>query len=660
MTQLSRDTIIESFRDRIQQGERLRLSKDELDRLIEGFIERLRGANTEKKIKALCETEIKLLEEGYPQASIAKYLTVYRKALKGAIEEKSLKLTKGNSHRFIHQQRVTGLQEERFEHWALTYLKYSSEVYETIDRRSQLTNRDKQLNLRLVPVERYLDLLRSFLAKKGSYEARWLATAIAGLTGRRFAEVMAKGTFSLTEHPYLLHFEGQLKTRTSQTKGYDIITLIPASEVLAAIERLRQLPEVRAIARLTGKTLSEELNRFNQKLNTICSLTLMQVVPPLEGKKVVSVHNLRSLYGVIAVYFFCPEHQHEYAFIQHFLGHVLDSPATGHYFRFSLCDSQGKMVRDKGVLLKEVDPLPLGMDEEVLDEAPAVLVDSKVTASKGKPEKAIARSDNLQLPKEWFSELDRRVEVLRREFEAQLQEIRQESNSGWFVRRVEALERENLTLRLERDRMIAQAEGNQSSVGEMEQLQAKNEALAEQLKLAQDKLDTFRQLLNGNGTTNNLVEPDASVEVQTETDKPQSEIAQRVPPLDTPSQISPTRGAIAQFNAEPSVRTQRPNPEYAQPITRGPKSGKAFRRAEAIVLAIKDWNRQFPSESFAINPGILETIFRVHRQAVKDFFEAYQNELWDYHQELGVESPRWHNRGKDTLKLKEFVNKQLQ
>ncbi len=655
MTQLSRNTIIEFFRDRIQQGERLRLSKDELDRLIEGFIERLRGANTEKKIKALCEAEIKLLEEGYPQASVAKYLTVYRKAIKGAIEEKSLKLTKGNSHRFIHQQRVTGLQEEHFEHWALTYLKYSSEVYETIDKRSQLTNRDKQLNLRLVPVERYLDLLRGFITKKGSYEARWLATAIAGLTGRRFAEVMAKGTFSLTEHPYLLHFEGQLKTRTSQTKVYDIITLIPASEVLEAIERLRQLPDVKAIARLTGKTLSEELNRFNQKLNTICSVTLMQVVPPLEGKKAVSVHNLRSLYGAIAVYFFCPEHQHEYAFIQHFLGHVLDSPATGHYFRFSLCDSQGKMVRDKGVLLKEVDPLPLGMDEEVTDEAPAVLADSKARASEGKPEKAIARSDDLQLPKEWFSELDRRVEVLRREFEAQLQEVRQESNSGWFVRRVEALERENLTLRLERDRMIAQAEGNQSSMGELEQLQSKNEALAEQLKLAQDKLDTFRQLLNGNGTTNNLIEPDAPVE----TDKPQSEVAQRVSPLDTPSQISTERGAIAQFNTAPRVRTQNPHPESAQPIARGPKSGKAFRRAEAIFLAIKDWNRQFPSESFAINPGILETIFRVHRQAVKDFFEAYQNELWDYHQELGVESPRWHNRGKDTLKLKEFVNKQL-
>jgi hypothetical protein len=50
----------------------------------------------------------------------------------------------------------------------------------------------------------------------------------------------------------------------------------------------------------------------------------------------------------------------------------------------------------------------------------------------------------------------------------------------------------------------------------------------------------------------------------------------------------------------------------------------------------------------------------VHRQAVKEFFQVYQNEIWDYHQEIGVESPRWHNRGKDTEKLKAFVTQRMQ
>ena len=201
---------------------------------------------------------------------------------------------------------MTGIEEKRHEHWALTYLKYSQEVYESIDKRPQPTAPEEPLNLGLVPVQPYLALLRGFLEKKGRFEARWLATAITGLTGRRFAEIVAKGTFSLTEHPYLLHFEGQRKSRSGHGEGYDIVTLFPAAELLEAIERLRKLPEVRAIAKLKGAALSTALNAFNQKLNNVCGKVLMQVVPPMEGKKAVSVLDLRSLYGAIAVHLFCP------------------------------------------------------------------------------------------------------------------------------------------------------------------------------------------------------------------------------------------------------------------------------------------------------------------------------------------------------------------
>jgi hypothetical protein len=388
MTLTLRSEIIQTFRDRIHSNTHFRLSKDELEALINGFVGELQGAKTEKKIQALCDAEIKLLEEGYPQPSVAKYVTRYRKAIAIAIEDGKLPLTKANSHRYIHQQRVTGVQEERLEHWALTYLKYSPGVYESIDKRSQLVNRDKQLNLRLVPVERYLEMLRGFLEKKGQFEARWLATAIAGLTGRRFAEVVSKGTFTLTEHPYLLRFEGQLKSRAAHGHGYDIVTLFPAAEILEAIERLRNLPEVKAIAKLKGAALSTALNAFNQKLNSVTGKVLIQVVPPMEGKKSVSVHNLRSLYGAIAVHFFCPELQHEYAFVQHFLGHVMDSPATGHYFRYALSDDQDALLRTKGVMLDKVQELPLGKVEketigELDDELLAFDLEQPITAVEG-------------------------------------------------------------------------------------------------------------------------------------------------------------------------------------------------------------------------------------------------------------------------------------
>jgi hypothetical protein len=405
----------------------------------------------------------------------------------------------------------------------LTYLKYSPGVYESIDKRSQETNREKQLNLRLVPVERYLEMMRGFLEKKGQFEARWLATAIAGLTGRRFAEVMSKGTFSLTEHPYLLRFEGQLKSRAAHGHGYDIVTLFPAAEVLEAIERLRKLPEVRAIAKLKGAALATALNAFNQKLNSVTGKVLIQVVPPMEGKKSVSVHNLRSLYGAIAVHLFCPELQHEYAFVQHFLGHVMDSPATGHYFRYALSDDQDALLRSKGVMLDQVSELPLGRTEKEpigeLDDEPLSLelklpiadAETKVKPQQDTKQKGVVKvtSETQPLPDAWRKELEKQLEQIRTEFEAQFKELRQESNAGWFVRRVEGLERENLALRLERDKAIAAAQKTDDA--EIVQLKKEKEAIALELKQAQDKLDGFRRLLNGSDAGATAAESGAAI-----------------------------------------------------------------------------------------------------------------------------------------------------
>jgi hypothetical protein len=204
------------------------------------------------------------------------------------------------------------------------------------------------------------------------------------------------------------------------------------------------------------------------------------------------------------------------------------------------------------------------------------------------------------------------------------------------VRRIETLEQENLTLRLNQDQAIATGgKLGQDDAAEVNRLKAENGAIATELKTVQDKLNAFRQLLDGDATGVGKAEDGAITlqpqDKQRSTRSPQPEIAgSRSRPAGT------TRGT-------------------ATGGTRGPKAGKAFRRAENIFLAVKDWNRLHPDQSFAINPGVLETVFRVHRQAAKEFFKAYQNELSDYHQELGVDSPRWHNRGKDTQRLREFV-----
>jgi hypothetical protein len=359
----------------------------------------------------------------------------------------------------------------------------------------------------------------------------------------------------------------------------------------------------------------------------------------------------------------------------------MDSPATGHYFRYALSDDQDALLRSKGVMLDKVQELPLGRIEkepisELDDELLAFDLEQPITAVEGaevakeaeakpkrggrrkaqvevtavvpeipdeKPDEATAEPQKV--PNDLRSELERRLEQMRAEFESQIKELRQESNVGWFVRRVEGLERENLALRLERDRAIAAVQKTDDT--EIGRLKKEKEAIALELKLAQEKLDTFRRLLNG-GDAGATAAGEAIIQQDT---ADVVAVAEQVPAAAKaegarPSVPQSAGGGTARAKAETGAK-------------RGPKGGKAFKRAESIFLAVKDWNRLNPLESFAFNAGILETVFRVHRQAVKDFFEAYQNELWEYHQEIGVESPKWHNRGKDTEKLRAFVEEQL-
>lgn len=96
---LTREEIINSYRQRIQQGQRTKLTRDERENLALLLLDQLKQANSEDEIKSLCEKEIALLEEGYPQQTISSdILTLYRKVIRDAITVGDLPLTDSNSH----------------------------------------------------------------------------------------------------------------------------------------------------------------------------------------------------------------------------------------------------------------------------------------------------------------------------------------------------------------------------------------------------------------------------------------------------------------------------------------------------------------------------------------------------------------------------------
>jgi hypothetical protein len=362
---LTRDELVARYRSRIAEQRRNKLGTSERELLIHFFIDRLKSLDDPAAIEVLCSSEISLLEEGYQQSTIAfDYLPKYRKAIEQAISDGTIPLSENNCHRYRRQQRVTGIAEECFEHYALTYLKYDENTYESLDSRNKLTNQSKQSALKAVNPQLYLERLQVLLRSDGKFAARHRAIALAGLTGRRLNEVLARGRFSLAEHPFLLRFDGHSKV---ERDAYDIVTLVEAERLLPLLNQFREMDGIRDLFDLSGSDLASAINKFDVLVNRECVRFLADVVPPLQGRANISVHNLRSLWGAIAVYFFCPPSSHEFPFLQHFLGHALDSSATGHYFRYRLVDSDGELLTEQGIKIPLFGELPLPLDDDSFD-----------------------------------------------------------------------------------------------------------------------------------------------------------------------------------------------------------------------------------------------------------------------------------------------------
>ena len=354
----TRDSIIHKFRDRIQARERVKLRSAELEQLAECFAHELielsqQGKDDEQTIQALAQGEIALLEEGYPRQSVSgQYLSTYRKAIEAAIASGEIPLTEINSYDKHWEKRDGSDEGVEREHYALKHLKYDQTTYKRLREQSTAHNNQRQDDLQVVPLQRYLAQVSSLLEGNDS---RHLAIAIAALTGRRITEVICKGHFEKTDYPYALHFSGQQKK--AEAVSFDILTLLPAQQVLEAVERFRGL---RAIAPLVdegaghGDARVTSLNgRINTQVRKLFEFT--GIVPVPHGFKSVSIHRLRGIYGAISIHYFCPEHQHEHRFLQHYLGHVINgevapnSRATDHYFHYRLSRPDGTLIGARGV-----------------------------------------------------------------------------------------------------------------------------------------------------------------------------------------------------------------------------------------------------------------------------------------------------------------------
>ena len=698
---LTREEIVDRFRERIGQGKRNKLGSNELGQLIQYFVAALGKLDTQAQIKTLCASEIALLEEGYKQNTVAfDYLPKYRKAIETAISDGTLLTTPENSHRYLHTQRVRGIESERSEHYALTYLKYDTQTYEQLDSRSQQTNRHHQLNLKFVNPERYLEELAALLDSDHKFAPRHQAIAIAGLTGRRIGEVLARGRFSLTEHPYLLKFEGHSKT---DRQAYNVVTLMPAAVLLPCIEQFRAADEIQPLLDLEGETLNQALNKLDVQVNRECKRYLGEIVPPLEDREGVSVHNLRSLWGAIAAYFFCPPHQHEYPFLQHYLGHVIESSATGHYFRYRLVDETGQLLEDRGIKIASVGVLPLPTaSERQLELAPmtsaeaqepveAITLIEDTISEPSEAESIVGEGDSLlpepttvrpSKPRHRTKKLSVDCDQLKTVAQQFGISVRGGRGQGYdlalaqLLARLEtgeasaspALTTEPIQTISEPAPMITQTVADQARTlawltGRIESLETEVTRLRQERDVA---ISQVQQVPSPDPELEQLKHENTNLAGQLATAQAKLEgfrqlldgtassapATQLIAPPPATAVTTPTPSPVA-IAPPPVTAVATPTPVSVTPKPR--RSGGAKDRADRIFAAIQQWNGAHPESTFAVNADILEKAFGINRKAAKEFINENQALIADHHSQCRVENERTHNRGKDVSALKAFV-----
>ena len=354
---LDRDSIIDNYRRRIAEGKRSKLSKPERVALADSFVEMLGYCQSEDDCRVLCEAEIALLEEGYPQGSIAnQYLPEWRKAIATAVDD----------GRLPRQELPPNEFGKIYGHWALKHLLYSNDVYRSLKQQTTRGNNRKQDDLKPVRPDRFIATARRLLTGESPQE--WAAGLLA-LTGRRFSEIVAMGQFWLAEHPYAIAFKGQLKKgvlNIEQSPTFLIATLIDNHEIIDAMERFRRHPRIVALQDLDPDALNSRLST-SVRHHIKREFQDTGLVPILNGEKSVSAHNLRGVYGTIAIRFFCPATQNPHRFVQAHLGHIIgarelasrkNATATEHYFHYVLVGVEGQMLGDRGILLNPFGPLP--------------------------------------------------------------------------------------------------------------------------------------------------------------------------------------------------------------------------------------------------------------------------------------------------------------
>jgi hypothetical protein len=285
--------------------------------------------NDEQVIARLCEELIQALRDRPGLKSVLSLKRPMRE-LRNAVKEKA---SNGNQYAV-----------------ALDYLELTEEEKIAVNQPSAKKAQDRLIHQ--VFIHRPYEVVARISRLLSSDQWAEVAAGLSCATGRRLAEIVRFAVFH-EKSLYSVIFGGQRKTEHDDE--FEIPTLVPAKEVIAAWQRLRLLKDFSAV----------ESDRISSSFGEAVKIAVVNAFGDLiespEGRAQLYTHVLRAAYPRLAIFFFLPAHVEAIAYANRILGHVANKngelvpnyQSTLYYMTYKILADDGTVDGREGVRLME-------------------------------------------------------------------------------------------------------------------------------------------------------------------------------------------------------------------------------------------------------------------------------------------------------------------
>lgn len=249
------------------------------------------------RVESECNTEIAYLLRHLAPNTVASVITQYRRVL----DEKGM----GDHPYTLYFRLPDALATER----------------KTAYRASVMSANKALKPLRDIPG--YLKTARRLITRPSGYMQ--LAIGLVAATGRRPGEILVSAKFDYVADDRVI-FHGQLKTKDSELSrdDYEIPVLLPASEIITGLAKLREMRDFSTVMPKPGKTLGQAVNAKTAKQQGEVAHDFFS---PFTGGKI-RTYDLRAIYYTICKRQFKPGNMTDQAYGATILGHSENDSTT--------------------------------------------------------------------------------------------------------------------------------------------------------------------------------------------------------------------------------------------------------------------------------------------------------------------------------------------